>query len=76
MNVSATDEEFLRFFFQLNEPQKKSLLQMLKNFLHTDVPPETDTFEQYNQEIDAALLRVKNGRFTTLEELEKEMESW
>lgn len=76
MNISASDKEFLEYFFQLDEPQKKSLLQMLKSLLQGGVNTDHTSLEHYNKEIDEAMLRVKNGRFTTLEELEKEMESW
>ena len=34
------------------------------------------TFEQYNRELDEAMERISKGEFTTLEELEKEMQSW
>jgi predicted transcriptional regulator len=34
------------------------------------------TIEQYNKELDQAMERVNGGEFTTLEALEREMQSW
>ena len=32
--------------------------------------------EQYNKEIDEALLQIKNGEFITQEDLEEESKTW
>lgn len=62
---------------QLDEPQKKSLLEMMKTFLRPkNEPAGAITIEQYNKELEAAMERINNGSFTTLEALEKEMQSW
>jgi hypothetical protein len=77
MAVSSIDKELIRYFTQLDEPQKKSLLEMIKTFLRpANEPAETITIEQYNKELNDAMERINNGSFTTLEELEKEMHSW
>jgi hypothetical protein len=77
MAASTIDKELIGYFMQLDEPQKKSLLEMMKTFLK----PKNESLgpisiEQYNQELDAAMERINNGSFTTLEALEKEMHSW
>jgi late competence protein required for DNA uptake (superfamily II DNA/RNA helicase) len=77
MAASTVDKELIGYFMQLDEPQKKSLLEMMKTFLK----PKNESLgpiniEQYNQELDAAMERINNGSFTTLEALEKEMHSW
>ena len=75
MAISAIDKELLKYFFQLDEPQKKSLLEMIKTFLKQDLE-EKITIEQYNRELEEAMKRIEKGEFTTLEQLEKEMHSW
>ena len=75
--ASVIDKELIHYFTRLNEPQKKSLLEMMKSFLK---PGEEQwkpvSIEQYNMELDEAMERINKGGFTTLEELEKEMQSW
>lgn len=75
--ANVLDKELIQYFTKLDEPQKKSLLEMIKSFLRT--PGETlnpVTVEQYNKELDEAMQRMNDGEFTTLDELEKEMQSW
>lgn len=77
MAISTIDKELLKYFTQLDEPQKKSLLELIRTFLKAgDEPMEKVTIEQYNRELDEAMERISKGEFTTLEELEKEMQSW
>lgn len=77
MSFSAIDKELLKYFTQLDESQKKSLLELIKTFLKGNKRnPERINLEQYNHELDEARRRISNGEFTTLDELEKEMQSW
>ncbi len=77
MVISAVEKELMQYFTELDEPQKKSLLEMIKAFLKPDNEPEERiTTEQYNQELDEAMERITKGEFTTLDQLEKEMQSW
>ena len=77
MTVSSLDKELIKNFVQLTEPQKKSLLQMIKAFGKSgNNSLERVSLEQYNKELDDAMNRINMGNFTTLEELEKEMQSW
>lgn len=77
MEVSAVDKELIKYFTQLNELQKQSLLQMLKTFLKSGHEQRGRvTIEQYNKDLDEAMERINRGKFTTLDELEKEMHSW
>ena len=76
--ANVLDKELIQYFTKLDEPQKKSLLEMIKSFLKTP-PGDTMnpvTLEQYNKELDEATQRMNEGEFTTLDELEKEMQSW
>ena len=54
-----------------------SLLEVMKSFLAKDNEPlERVSLQQYNRELDEAIERINKGEFTTLEQLEKEMQSW
>lgn len=76
--ASVLDKELIRYFVRLNEPQKRSLLEMIKSFLISEntMQEEAVSIEQYNRELEEAMERINRGEFTTLEELEKEMKTW
>lgn len=75
--ASVLDKELIQYFMRLNEPQKKSLLEMMKSFLKPGVEPmQPVSLDQYNRELDEAMERINKGEFTTFEELQKEMQSW
>jgi hypothetical protein len=77
MTVSSLDKELIKYFIQLTEPQKKSLLQMIKTFVKSgNNSGQRISIEQYNKELDDAMNRINMGEFTTMEELEKEIQSW
>ena len=77
MAVSAVDKELIKYFTQLDEHQKKSLLAMIKTFLNPgNETRDSASIQQYNQELNEAMDRIRKGQFTTLEELEREMQSW
>lgn len=77
MPIHSADKELIKYFIQLNEPQKKSLLQLIKSFLNpSNESTEKNTIELYNTELDDAIKRINKDEFTTLEELEKEIQSW
>ena len=77
MTVSSIDKELIRYFVQLSESQKKSLLQMIKAFIKSDEEHESPiSVEQYNRELDEAMIRINEGNFTTLEGLQKEMQEF
>lgn len=74
--ASVLDKELIQYFMRLNEPQKKSLLEMMKSFLKPGAGPmQPVSLDQYNQELDEAMERINKGEFTTFEELQKEMQS-
>ena len=75
--AKAVDREMLAYFMQLNDAEKKSVVELLKTFMKNRKKEKQPlTVEQYNKEIDRAMARVKKGEFTTFEDLEKEMQSW
>jgi hypothetical protein len=76
MAISPIDKELLRYFVQLNDFQKKSLLEFIKSFLKNEDMLGGQTIDQYNQELDQAMERISRSEFTSLEMLEREMKSW
>ena len=75
--ASTLDKELYSYFVQLDEEEKKSVLQLLKTFLHRR-NEDTDRIssEQYNKEIDEALAEVEAGNYITQEEMEKQTAKW
>jgi hypothetical protein len=77
MKISAIDKELLKHFILLNEPQKKSLLELIKSFsISSGEVSQAISIDQYNKELDEAMERINKGEFTTMEEMEKEISSW
>lgn len=73
--IRPVDKELLGLISQLNDSQKKTLIDFTRSFISTYDSNERQTIEEYNLELDRAIKNVKNGNFTRLEDLEKEMES-
>jgi hypothetical protein len=75
--AKALDRELFNYILQLDEAEKKSVLQMLKTFVKgRDVKTSRITIEQYNKEIDEAIARVEAGEFYTQEEAERMAKEW
>ena len=74
---NALDKEMLHYYRQLTAAEKKAVIQMIKTFIDGR-SNNTDriSIEEYNRQIDEAMIQVEKGEFTTLEDLEKEMRSW
>jgi hypothetical protein len=71
----AIDREMFTYFMQLDEAEKKSVVDLLKAFMNGR-KSDRISVEQYNKDIDEAMDQVAKGEYTTFEELEKEMQSW
>lgn len=70
----ALDNEMFNYFTQLNEAEKKSVIQMLKTFLkNKSAKPEHISIEQYNQELQEAETEYERGDYVTHEELLKQI---
>jgi len=75
--AKALDQEMYNYFMQLNEAEKKSVIQMLKTFLKgRSEKSERVTIEQYNSELEEAEAEFERGEYTTHEELRKEIKKW
>ena len=73
----TVDREMFTYFMQLNEAEKKSVVELLKTFMKSrKSQSERISIEQYNKDIDEAMEQASKGEYTTFEDLEKEMQSW
>ena len=70
--AKALDQELFQYILQLDEAEKKSILQMLKTFVKgREVKVSRITIEQYNKEIDEAIAKDEAGEFYFREEAER-----
>jgi len=66
------EDEMFNYFTQLNEAEKRSVVQMLKTFLKgRQQDSGRISIEQYNKEIDEAMEEVKRGETYSHEEVVK-----
>ena len=69
------DKQIYEYLPLLGNDEKKSILTVIKSFLHLKQESQIN-IEQYNKEIDEALLQIKNGEFITQEDFEEEAKTW
>ncbi|MGY3214064.1 hypothetical protein [Mucilaginibacter sp. HD30] len=75
--AKALERELLQYILQLDEAEKKSVLQMLKTFLKgREKAVSRISVEQYNKEIDEAIARVEAGDFYTQAEVAQMAKDW
>ena len=75
--AKALDQEMYNYFMQLNEAEKKSVIQMLKTFLKgRGEKAERISIEKYNNELNEAEAEYEKGDYITHEELRKEIKKW
>lgn len=77
MESSAIDKKLMQYFTQLNQQQKKSLLELIETFLNTSTQKtNTITIEEYNHELQEAETEFERGEYITHEEMLKQIEQW
>ena len=75
--ANALEQELLQYILQLDDAEKKSVLQMLKTFLKgREMNVSRIGIEQYNKEIDEAISRVEVGEYYTQEEVKRMAKEW
>lgn len=75
--ASVLEKEMYNYFTQLNEAEKKSVVQMLKTFLKSRKGnPGRISIEQYNNEIEEAMEEVKKGEVYSHNEVAKMAKDW
>jgi hypothetical protein len=76
MPLLKEDIELIKIIGLLNHPQKMRLKAFAEEILYAEENTRRQTIGEYNLELDQAIERVKKGEYTSIEDLEKEMESW
>lgn len=75
--ANALERELLQYILQLDEAEKKSVLQMLKTFIKgREKKVARISIEQYNKEIDEAIARVEAGEYFAHDEVERMSKDW
>ncbi len=75
MATRSINQEMLQYFMQLNDAEKKSVLQVIKTFLKSKMQPsERISIEQYNKELEMAEEEFEKGKYVTHEELLKHLQ--
>ena len=75
--VSALDNEMYSYFTQLNDAEKKSVIQMLKTFLKSKTgKSDRMNVEEYNWEVKEAEQEYERGEYVSHEELLKQIKRW
>ena len=72
METSSLSQEMLTHFVQLNNAEQKSVVEMIKTFLHSragDFAPQT--IEEYNRELEDADAEIEAGDYVSHEEVMK-----
>mgnify|MGYP001554935689 CR=1 FL=1 len=74
---NVLDKKMFSYFTQLNEQEKKSIIEMLKVFLNGRLENENRiSIEQYNNELDAAMEQIKKGEVYSHEEVVRMSKNW
>ena len=76
METTAINEEMNNYFMQLNESEKRSIVQLIKTFLISRKELERISIEQYNKEIEEANEEIERGEFYSHEDVVKMSSKW
>ncbi len=71
--TSIYNADLNRYFSLLTPLAKESVLTIIRSIVETKTTPSDEFLQQYNQEIDEAVARVRSGQFTSQGDLENEM---
>lgn len=72
MATPSISKEMLNYFMQLNDAEKKSVLEMVKKFLGSrknEINQQTQ--EEYNHELEQADAEIEAGDYVSHEEVMK-----
>ena len=77
METTTLDQNMYNYFKQLNEAEKKSVVQMIKTFLQSrNEASERLSIEQYNREIVESELEIERGESFAHEDVVKMSKQW
>src|SRR5882757_9401727 len=72
--AKSLEQEFIQYILQLDDAEKKSVLQMLKTFVKgRETKAGHISIEQYNQELQKAEVEYEKGEYATHAEFVKQM---
>ena len=75
--AKALEQELFQYILQLDEAEKKSVLQLLKTFIKgREGNASRISIEEYNQELQEAEAEYEKGEYATHEEFVKQMKKW
>jgi hypothetical protein len=75
--ANILDQKLQDYVAELTDAEKKSVLLLLKTFLgRRSKQDNAIDIEEYNKEIDQALLEVEEGNYITQEEMEQQAAKW
>ena len=75
--AKALEQELMQYIHQLDEAEKKSILQMIKTFVKSRAAKaDRVSIEEYNQELQEAEDEYEKGEYTTHEEFVKQIKKW
>ncbi len=75
--AKALEQELLQYILQLDDAEKKSVLQMLKTFVKgREAKASRVSIEEYNQELKEAEAEFEKGEYTPHEEFVKKIKKW
>ena len=70
-------KRLIQYFTQLDDQQKKSILEMIKSFLNpANKQPGGITIEAYNNELQEAEDEYERGKYVSHEEMLKQISKW
>ncbi|HEX3935537.1 MAG TPA: hypothetical protein VHW43_12710 [Puia sp.] len=73
----ALEQELFQYILQLDEAEKKSVLEMLKTFVKGRKGQVSRiSIEEYNQELKEAEAEYERGEYTSHEEFVKQIKKW
>lgn len=73
MNIQAEKLELMELLLRT---ENETVLKKLRAVFSSEKKEERISIKQYNKEIDAAIERIKKGKFVKHEDLERESASW
>lgn len=74
--ATIIENEMLNYFTQLDESEKKSVVQLLKTFIKNRRQDKSISIEEYNQELLDAEAEFERGEYITHEQLLKSIKAW
>lgn len=72
MATPSISQEMLKYFMQLNDAERKSVLEMVKTFISSRKSGlQPQSLEEYNLELEQADAEIEAGNFVPHEEVMK-----